>query len=59
MAAKRKPRSPEQIAAGTPSAVAVAAFLRSGAGKHGKSGRSRTRFERQSTRRQLRQGDWQ
>lgn len=56
---KRKtPRSAEQLAASTSSRVAVAAFLRSGAGSHGKSGRRRNRSERQQSRRALRRGDW-
>lgn len=55
---KRAAASPEQLAASVPSPVALAALLRSGAGKHGKSGRSRARQQRQAERRRLRGGDW-
>lgn len=58
MARKAKPKSAFEIARSTPSAVARAAFLRSGAGKHGKSGRDKNRAERQQAKRDLRGGDF-
>ncbi len=55
----RKPASAQELAASTPSAVAVAAFQRSGAGSHGPGhGVRGRRQERRSARRALRSGSW-
>jgi hypothetical protein len=52
-----KPKTSTQLALSTGSAVAVASFQRSGAGKHGGSDRQRNRNDRHATRRELR-GGW-
>jgi hypothetical protein len=54
----RKPKSPMKLARSVGSAVAVAAFQRSGAGEHGGSRRAQRRRARQSANRALRRGDW-
>lgn len=51
-------KSAVELARSTGSAVAVAAFQRSGAGKHGGSARQQHRRSRQSARQSLRRGDW-
>jgi hypothetical protein len=50
--------SAAKLARSIRSAVAVAAFQRSGGGKHGGSARAHHRRARQSVRRALRRGDW-
>jgi hypothetical protein len=56
---KRKgPSSAVKLARSVRSKVAVAAFQRSGAGKHGGSARAQRRRARQSVRRALGRGDW-
>ena len=54
-----KKRSDEVVASHRgSSAVAVSAFLRTGAGKHGAQGQARHRQDRKQTRQALRRGDW-
>lgn len=55
---KRTPATAEQIARSTGSPVAVAGYLRGGAGTHGKHGTSRNRADRKAERSRLRRGDW-
>jgi hypothetical protein len=54
----KAPRTAVQLARSVRSAVGMAAAQRAGAGKHGGSTRAQRRRERQSTRRELRGGDW-
>lgn len=55
---RRTPKSAVKLARSVRSKVAMAAFQRSGAGKHGGSMRAQRRRARQSVRRALRRGDW-
>jgi hypothetical protein len=57
-AKSRTPASAAKLARSVRSAVAIAAFQRSGAGKHGGSARAQRRRARQAVRRALRRGDW-
>jgi hypothetical protein len=57
-AKSKTPNSAVKLARSVRSAVGVAAFQRSGAGKHGGSSRATHRRARQSVRRALRRGDW-
>jgi hypothetical protein len=54
----RTPNGAVKLARSIRSAVAVAAFQRSGAGKHGGSTRAQHRRARQAVRRALRRGDF-
>jgi hypothetical protein len=55
---KPQPATALELSRSGGSAVAVAAFLRSGAGKHGTQGRAAHRQDRRVARQTLRRGDW-
>jgi hypothetical protein len=57
-AKSRTPKGAVKLARSVRSAVALAAFQRSGAGKHGGSARAQHRRARQSIRRALRRGEF-
>ncbi len=54
----KHPSSAVKLARSVRSAVGLAAFQRSGSGKHGGSARAQRRRTRQAARRALRGGDW-
>lgn len=55
---KKKPKTAVELAKAGGSAVALAARLRSGAGKHEKEGAARRRAERRAAKVDLRRGDF-
>lgn len=56
--ARKKKKSAFELARSTPSAVARAAFQRSGSGLHGKQGKAKAKAERRSVKQALRRGDY-